>query len=210
MSDVVKWDERWREKIANGPTHHGGHDPDPLLVELIEGLEGAQAGRRVLELGCGLGANAIWLAKRGWEVSANDLSPVALEEAAKRAREAQVEVNFVAGDSATTSFEPDYDLVALFYLHLPTQARAQLLANARSALAPGAKLLFVGHDATDERFAARLKAHGTDPEEMLTTAEDICRDLAGLTIERAEAIASDPHCSGEKGPVTLVLASRDS
>lgn len=80
-SDAELWDERYREshRIWSGK-------PNAALVREVEGL----APGRALDLGCGEGADAVWLAREGWQVTATDISRVALDRAAEHAADAGV------------------------------------------------------------------------------------------------------------------------
>lgn len=135
------WDERYgsAERIWSG-------DPNPLLVATATGLAPGAA----LDVGCGEGADAIWLASRGWKVTAVDVSPVALDRAARHAAEAGVDVTWRPAD--VMSWEPEparYDLVSAQFVHLPRPAREALHRRLAAAVRPGGTLLIVGHHPSD-------------------------------------------------------------
>ncbi len=205
--------------------HHGSTDPDELLVRLVDG----QPVGRALELGCGLGANAIWLARQGWQVLAIDLSDVAIDRARKRAKDAGAEVEFQVADLRDQQLTRRYDLVTLFYLHLSAAERQSLLERAAQVLAPGGTLIFVGHDRSDTDWLERHLHgdHGQDQdakptndqarqarqaelEATLTRPDEVAAELPGLHIERAEAVNHDAHGSGEEAATTVVVAIRRS
>ncbi|MQA95954.1 MAG: methyltransferase domain-containing protein [Streptosporangiales bacterium] len=99
-----------------------------------------------LDLGCGEGADAIWLAEQGWTVTATDVSKVALDRAAAHARERGVTVDWRRHDLAESFPEGTYDLVCAFFLHSPVDMpRDGILRSAAAAVAPGGVLLIVGH-----------------------------------------------------------------
>ncbi len=136
-----QWDERYRvdELIWKA-------EPNRFLVEEAAGL----APGRALDLACGEGRNALWLAERGWQVTAVDFSSVGLEKARRLASERGLELVLVEAD--VLEWEPpaaSFDLVIVMYLHLPAGARRRVQERAASALAPGATLLVVGHDSTN-------------------------------------------------------------
>lgn len=161
-----------------------------------------------LDLGAGEGRNAIWLAERGWRVTAVDFSAVGLAKAAKLA-----EMRGVTGlrwvEADLRGYRPGqaaYDLVLIAYVHLPPDEFGPLLQTSASALAPGGTLLVVGHDADNI-------AHGhggpQDPR-ILHRVQDVVAALPGLTIRRAEQ-ARRPVQSGEGDQVaidTVVRAQR--
>jgi SAM-dependent methyltransferase len=175
------------------------------LVEEVAGL----APGRALDLACGEGRNALWLAERGWQVTAVDFSAVGLEKARRLASERELELILVEAD--VLEWEPpaaSFDLVVVMYLHLPGSARRRVLRAATSALAPGASLLVVGHDSTNLTEGV---AGPQDPA-VLFGPEDIVGDLPGLEVERAERarrpVATD---NGEVNAIdTVVRAVRRS
>ena len=131
------WDERY---AASELVWSEG--PNRFVEEVVGDLEPGRA----LDLACGEGRNAIWLARRGWTVTAADFSKVAIEKAQRRADEAGVEVDWRQADIVTFQAPPaSYDLVLFSYLHLPFEQMATALAKRRPALAPGGTLFVVGH-----------------------------------------------------------------
>ncbi|MBW2454854.1 MAG: class I SAM-dependent methyltransferase [Deltaproteobacteria bacterium] len=203
--------------------HHGSTDPDGLLVELADGL----AAGRALELGCGLGSNAIWLAKQGWEVRAVDFSDVAIDQARQRAAKAGAEVEFGVADLRAHQPEGSFDLVTMFYLHLPVAERQAMLKRVVQVVAPGGKLVFVGHDRSDTEWLER-HLHGPDEHghddgaaladdearqqrraelaATLSRPDEIAAELPGLEVERAEVVNHDAHGTGDEGATTVVVA----
>ncbi|WP_422935315.1 SAM-dependent methyltransferase [Sinomonas sp. P47F7] len=133
------WDELYgeREQVWSGK-------PNPALVSEIETV----APGRALDLGCGEGADALWLAQRGWTVTGVDISGVALERAARHAQEAGLEDRTVWLHRDLAEWQPDaeYDLVSAQFLHSPLEfPRERVLLTAARAVAPGGLLLVVGH-----------------------------------------------------------------
>lgn len=92
MSDTTHWDERY----AQGDTPWETGQPSSELQRIV--AEVSVRPCRALELGCGTGANSVWLAQQGFEVTALDLSPLAIERARRRSDEAGVRVRFLAAD----------------------------------------------------------------------------------------------------------------
>jgi SAM-dependent methyltransferase len=137
-STAAEWDERY----AGAPQIWSG-EPNGALVAEVAGLTPG----RVLDVGCGEGADAVWLAARGWQVTAIDVSRVALERAEQHAREAGVEVQWQAAGLLDADLPPaGFELVSAQYpalLRTPDDdAERALLA----AVAPGGTLLVVHHD----------------------------------------------------------------
>ncbi len=125
----------------------GGEHVNPLLAETAEPLRPGPA----LDLGCGAGGDAIWLARHGWQVTAVDISTTAVDRLRERARELGVGDRVAAQqhDLARTFPEGEFDLVSAQYFHTPFRfPRCQVLRTAARALAPGGVLLIVDHGST--------------------------------------------------------------
>jgi len=163
---------------------------------------------RALDLGTGEGRNAIWLAERGWQVTAVDFSAAGLAKAARLAGSRGVTgVRWVEAD--LRKYQPGpaaYDLVLVAYVHLLPDEFAALLRMAASALAPGGTLLVVGHDADNIAHG-----HGGPPDpRVLYRARDVVAALPGLAIDRAgQARRPVPTGDGERVAIdTVVRAQR--
>jgi SAM-dependent methyltransferase len=172
--------QEWDQRYATTDLVWGA-GPNRFLVAEVEGLPPGRA----LDLGCGEGRNAIWLAQRGWQVSGVDFSEAGLDKARHLAVERGVEVTWVRAD--LLDYQPDhgaFDLVIVMYIQLPAAQLADVMKRASTALAPGGTLLVVGHDLLN-----LSESHGgpQNPEVLFTPA-DIERDLPGLGIERAERV----------------------
>lgn len=167
------WNRRYREKELVWSA-----EPNRFLVEEVADL----APGRALDLGAGEGRNAIWLAERGWRVTAVDFSDVALEKARRIAAEREVGMETVHAD--LTEYRPEpaaFALVLLLYLHLPPPEMAGVVDRAARAVASGGTFLLIGHDRTNLE-----RGHGgpRDPE-LLYDAEEIAGLLTGFEIEAA-------------------------
>jgi SAM-dependent methyltransferase len=186
--------------------HHRAHPQtageraNPLLVETAGPLPPGAA----LDLGCGGGGDALWLARRGWQVTAVDISSVAVERLRARARELGLGDRVAAErhDLARTFPAGRFDLVSAQYLHtrfaLP---RNQVLRAAAHALRPGGLLLVVDHGSTAPW------SWNQDPHTRYPTPDEIAAGLAldperwpVLRAERRRRQASGP--GGETAEVT--------
>jgi SAM-dependent methyltransferase len=152
----------------------------------------------------------MWLAERGWRVTAVDFSTEALRQARERAAATGADVDWVEADLA--AFEPErqaFDLVLVTYLHVPEQERAPIHARAAAAVAGGGTLLLVGHDVTN----IDTGAPGPTNPSLLYTPAGIVAELPGLEIERAEQVRRPTELE-DGTPVeavdALVLARRAS
>ncbi len=137
----AEWDKRYteQEQLWSGR-------PNGALVAEVAGL----APGRVLDVGCGEGADAVWLAGGGWDVTALEVSGVALDRAAKHAHDAGVTISWVHGELAEVAFPAaSFDLVSAQYpalLRTPDSAAERALL---AAVAPGGILLLVHHAGMD-------------------------------------------------------------
>jgi SAM-dependent methyltransferase len=169
MFEEAAWEERYRssEKVWSGL-------PNPQLVAEVLGLAPGTA----LDAGCGEGADAIWLAERGWRVTAADFSTVALERAAEHAgtvgSAVAERIDWVHADLRVwTPPEGAFDLVSAHFMHLLPEDRRPLFARLAAAVAPGGTLLIVGHDISD----LEAGAHRPDVPEVFFTAEEVAGSL---------------------------------
>jgi 2-polyprenyl-3-methyl-5-hydroxy-6-metoxy-1,4-benzoquinol methylase len=150
--------EFWDERYGSADALWSGR-PNQRLVENVTGLAAGKA----LEIGCGEGADAIWLAQQGWSVTAVDVSQVALDRAAHHAaREAPAirdRITWRREDLREWAPEPaSFDLVTEHFLHLPSALRVRQHARLASAVRPGGVLLLVGHHPVDHRTLQRPHA----------------------------------------------------
>ncbi len=185
------WDRRYAEKDLLWSAA-----PNRVLVaEAADLLPG-----RALDLACGEGRNAIWLAELGWRVTAVDFSEVAIAKARTKAAEHAVDVDFLCAD--LLDYEPEieaYDLVVVLYLQLAAAERRLVLSRAAGALAPGGTFLLVGHDSTNLTDGVG----GPSDSAVLYTPDDIVAGLPGVEIEKAERILRDVE--GEDRPAIDAL-----
>jgi SAM-dependent methyltransferase len=185
------WNRRWRERGFHC------HDDDPSSVLAAE--IGPLAAGRALDLACGAGRSAIWLAERGWTVTAVDFS----DEALAMGRRERADVDWVLADLRDYEPEPGaYDLALVLYLHVSEDERRTILARAAAALAPGGVLLVVGHDVEN----LGTGAPGPSRPEVLYTPDGITAELDGLAVERAERVTRP--VDGAEAVDTVVLATR--
>ena len=174
--DRSSWDERYRTEELVWKA-----EPNRFLVAEVGSLRPGRA----LDLACGEGRNALWLAERGWEVVGVDFSAVGLDKARSLAASRGLRVELVEADLREWDPpEASFDLVVLIYLHLPAADRRQVLAAASRALAPGGTLLVVGHDSTNLTDGVG----GPQDASVLYTPDEIAAELPGVKLERAERV----------------------
>ena len=194
------WDEAWAEIEATGS------GSDEILAEHV----GRLTPGRALEIGYGIGGNAVWLAKKGWQVTAVDYSAVAIEKGRRLAEEQGVSIDYVLADASKYQPTGNFDLIISFYIQLFPAQRASMLANMSNVLAPGGTLLFVSHDRSGS-------PSGWSEEDLLslTNPEEIVGELPGLQIEQALVLEHDCGEHDAQGanesqgsPTTVVRAIR--
>jgi SAM-dependent methyltransferase len=159
--------ETWDARYAESERMWSGR-PNKLLVDEVADL----APRRALDVGCGEGADAVWLAGRGWQVTALDVSEVALARVREHALEAgvadRVETlhhDLVAGGPAPGG----YDLVSVFFFQVPPAIFAGFYRGLADLVEPGGSLLVVGHHPEDVATGVR-QPHGP---QLLFTPEQV-------------------------------------
>ena len=169
--DARAWDERYAaSELVWSAT------PNQFVsTELVDLTPG-----RALDLAAGEGRNALWLADRGWQVTAVDFSQVALDKGralqARHENGADLQVDWVRADALT--FEPGpppFDLAVLAYLQLTADQRRTAVLRAFLALRPGGTFFLVAHDSTN---LSEGTGGPTDPS-VLFTAEEVLADLDG-------------------------------
>jgi SAM-dependent methyltransferase len=178
-----------------------GPEPNRFVAAELAGLRPGRA----LDLACGEGRNAVWLAERGWTVTGVDFSDVAIARARELAATRRVEADFRLGDVLREPIPAaSFDLVVLAYVQLPPGEREVLLRRAVDAAAPGGTLFLVGHDLRNH-----AEGHGgpSDPS-LLWTVGEVTAALVerGATIERAEEVLRDVEGAARPAIDTLVRA----
>ena len=144
--------EFWDERYA-GSTRVWSGKPNQRLVEQVADLPPGRA----LDIGCGEGADVVWLAKQGWDVTGVDVSQVALDRAAQHAADEGVDgrtswlrVDLVGRDGTEVDPLPGgMDLVTSHYMHAPQDVFEATYAAMAAAVRPGGTLLVVGHHPAD-------------------------------------------------------------
>lgn len=174
-AQATEWDARYSE--GDGAKWSG--QPNGRLVAEVAGLTPGRA----LDVGCGEGADAIWLARRGWTVTAIDISDVAVARAREAAERVGVAVEWVCGNALETGFPArSFDLVSMQYPALPKASGEAAARTLLDAVRPGGLLLAVYHDLDDEH-REHMKSRGVDPADYVDV-DDLARLLGDdFTVE---------------------------
>ena len=187
-NDVIRWDERYaaRDRLWSV-------EPNVTVAEVV----GPVTPGRALDLGAGEGRHALWLARRGWRVTAVDFSAVGIERA--RAQPGADGVEWVVNDVRTWNPHPDerYDLVLVVYLHLADDD----FRRATSWLDPGGALVVVGHALRNLRDGVG----GPQDPRLLYTNERLRAAAGELHIERLEEVYRH---TAEGAAIDLLLVAR--
>jgi SAM-dependent methyltransferase len=197
--------ETYDELYRSAPAVWSGRANRQLVVEAGDLRPGT-----ALEAGCGEGGDALWLAGRGWRVTAVDFAPAALARGAARAAERGLEdrIEWLSADlDAWTPPQRGFDLVTAHYLHATWSDRAGMFRRLAAAVAPGGTLLVVGHQHGEEW------THGRDHAGALYTADDVAavldpqewRDVVTETRDRDPGAAER---TGNPVPDTVLVARR--
>ncbi|MFM1730767.1 class I SAM-dependent methyltransferase [Prescottella soli] len=171
--DAQDWDDRYSQTDMVW-----GTPPNPVVVEFATSLPPGRA----LDLACGEGRHALWLATRGWRTTGVDFSSVAIEKARRVATQAPRSVrerlDYVVDDITAPDALTDpsgYDLVLMIFVHLERTQRRELVSRIIDALEPEGILMILGHDTIN-----LTEGIGGPPDpEILYTPEDLKDDLDG-------------------------------
>jgi len=207
MSEAQQvWEEHYteRDRVWSGRAN----------ARLVE-VAGSLPPGRALDLGCGEGGDAMWLAERGWHVTAVDISQTALDRAAAdaRARNLLQRIDFQRHDLPHTFAQGVFDLVSAQFMHSMVEFdRPRLLRMAAETLSPGGTLLIVDH-AGPPPWASKLHHHHEFPSAGEVVAS---LDLDETEFERVRVEAVGREAIGPDGQVgtltdnVIVLRRRES
>lgn len=172
--DAEKWDEKYRQADRLWSA-----TPNQFVAAELDDLSPGLA----VDLAAGEGRNSLWLAQKGWQVTAVDFSEVAIDRG--RAADKGGLVDWCVADLATYSLEPSrYDLVLLSYLQLPWPQMQAILRHASKAVRPGGTFFLIGHD----RRNLEGGYGGPQSAEVLYSPMDVAAELGSLEIDRAETV----------------------
>lgn len=191
MADRQTWNARYAAKELVWSA-----GPNESFAREVEHL----APGRALDLGCGEGRNAIYLAEHGWRVTAIDFSDVAIDKARRIAERRGVTVDWRVEDVSTSDLpQGAFDLVAVLFLHTGARERDAWMKRAIAAVAPGGTFLYIGHDLSN----IDKGVGGPRDPAVLPGVGDVCTGLDEFDIEVAtvvaRTVARDPGHGGDGG-----------
>ncbi|MBC7725364.1 MAG: class I SAM-dependent methyltransferase [Burkholderiaceae bacterium] len=200
------WDTRYAA-AATSASSVWSLDPNEFVAATLADTTPGTA----IDLGCGEGRNALWLAQRGWQVTAVDFSGPGLASGHRRATELGVQIDFVHADATVWRSPRQVDLVLLAYLQLDAAGLAAAIDLSAAALAPGGRLVLVAHDVDNVSHGVG----GPQDRSILTTVDALHAAVAavpevgasggGLEIERCEQYLRP---IGDGHAVDVVLIAR--
>ena len=189
--DARDWDERYTDSELVWSV-----EPNQFVAAECSDLPPGRA----LDLAAGEGRNSIWLARRGWDVTAVDFSQAGLDKGRRLAGDLDIEwvcgdvVTGVGLDNLDTLDQSAFDLCVIAYLQVVAEGRRAAARRGFASLRPGGTFLLVAHDTTNLTEGTG----GPQDPSRLMTAEDVLDDLAGEThkvvrAERVERKVDDGH-----------------
>ena len=199
------WSARYRDA---GDDYLFGTAPNRFLASQVEQFG---AGMSVLSVADGEGRNAVWLAEQGCQVTATEISPVALEKAAKLARGRNVVVDFVEADILNWDWPQDaFDAVVGIFIQFATPAeRPRQLAGMKQAVKPGGLLFLQGYTPKQLEY----RTGGPSALENLYTAEMLRESFADWNIvllrEHEDVITEGSAHIGRSALIDLVARKPD-
>ncbi|MCQ4120392.1 class I SAM-dependent methyltransferase [Rhodococcus tibetensis] len=190
------WDERYS---STGAVWSG--NPNPRVVEQLASVTPGRA----LDIGCGEGADVIWLAANGWDATGVDVSMVALDRAAARAAEAgaAVAAHTTWQQVDIRSWEPpagQFDLVSAQFMQLPEPTRGDLHRRLAAAVRPGGHLLIVGHHPAD----LKTSVGRPDVPDIMFTAEQVAAALEPESWEILVCAAPEREIQDPEGNLVAI------
>lgn len=193
MSNAQMWNERYA-----GIDRLWIPEPDPKLTDVISNFSPGKA----LDLGCGEGRNAMYLAKTNWEVTAVDFSSVALERLARAANEAGVKVDTICSDIFDFLDQDDsYDLIVIANIHPSRTLRLELYKKAIKRIGLGGHLFLIGH------HIESLGIVGPSDPDLLMDDSEVTEAFADQKIVRLEKI-TDIADHGHSAPSLLAVIEK--
>ena len=203
--DRSDWEERWSRALREHADQVAHRPPNAHLRAEIGNLRPGSA----LDAGCGHGADAIWLAAHGWQVTAVDFSATALAHARSTAEAVGADVagrvDWVEGDLMAWTPQPGrYDLVACLYVHMAGSVE-EMVRRMAAGVAPGGTLFLVGHRPTDPATGAATAA-----ADQVQVSVDVA--TAALDLGRWDRIVAEdrPRAVAGTGVDAVICARRRS
>lgn len=191
------FDDRYRE-----PDYHYGTEPNAFLVSQAHRF---RPGMTALLPGDGEGRNGVWLARQGLAVTSFDPSPYGVEKAKRLAAASGVSIDARQSGVETWPWtENAFDMVGLFYIHLPADLRVPAHRNALRTLRPGGLVVLETFSPHQIEMRKRGAAGGPKEIERLFSAEMLRSDFAGARFHVLEEVEADFNSHAHHGRCGVV------
>ena len=193
------WDTRYGVAAASAASVWS-LEPNALVAEVVAAFEPGTA----IDLGCGEGRNALWLAQRGWQVTGVDFSARGLESGQRRAESLGLEIDWELADASAWVSPTLVDLVVIAYLQLDAENLTAAISCSAAALEPGGRIVLVAHDVDNISNGVG----GPQDPSILTSAVALraAATSAELRVERCEQVLR-PIGDGHAIDVVLIARS---
>jgi len=176
MSKRDLWNERYASKELVWSS-----GPNKLFSEEVQGLTPGKS----IDIACGEGRNALWLAEQGWDSTGIDFSDAAIDKGRQIAEKRGVHVHWIAEDASIYVLPKDkFDLVAILYFHTDPAEMESWLQIALDAVKPGGTFIYIGHDPSNIKHGVG----GPQDPKFLPSAEEFTRRMDAFDIERAGVV----------------------
>ena len=176
MSKRELWNQRYASKELVWSA-----GPNKLFSEEVQDLKPGKS----IDIACGEGRNAVWLAEQGWDSTGIDFSDAAIDKGRQIAEKREIKVHWIAEDASTYALPKDeFDLVAILYLHTEPAEMENWLQNALAAVKPGGSFIYIGHDPANIEHGVG----GPQDPKFLPSAEKFTKRLNDFDIKRAEVV----------------------
>ncbi|GEL18311.1 class I SAM-dependent methyltransferase [Pseudonocardia asaccharolytica] len=197
---VADWNRRYDDAQRRGASVWST-GPNALVAELLADVPPGTA----VDLGAGEGRNALWLARRGWTVTAVDFSETGLRRGRDAAEADGLTIEWVCADATTWQPPQPVDLVLVAYLQLPSAVLGPLLRALPGWLAPGGRLLVLGHDRDN-----LVRGVGGPPDpDVLHSVDQLAQATDGLDVQRcAQVTRTVATPEGERAAIDTLLWAR--
>lgn len=199
--------EFWENRYETASPETSGR-PTTVLEKFVKDRPSGHA----LELGCGKGDDAVWLAKRGWAVTAVDISQAAIDIARKNAERNKVahKIRFEACDLTKDFPDGAYDLVTAQFLESPFEfSRERILNHAASHVRAGGLLLITTHGSVPPWSETKWETDFPTPEEALAALNLDLNDWTQIFVENFSRIAKKPGSKAGKLIDTVIALERN-
>jgi len=194
----------WNARYLAQPDVWGTTPAARIVAEVTNAEDHGLTVGTAIDLACGDGRHARWLAAHGWDVTAVDFSEVAIEQARDKDSDEgrSGHVDWVVGDATTWSPAEQVDLVVIGFLHLELDALTRVISEAGRWLRPGGHLVYLGH--APENLARGVG--GPQDPTVLPTVADLARGAADLEVV---SLRHDLRPAGQATAVDVLLHARN-